>query len=78
MTHWEWSPLIHDAYRRNRKLFVPDAASALFGYSAVVENYTDPILGLLALHVRGVTTMICQMVIELECIQQVPRIQCQI
>jgi len=51
-TNWEWSPLIHDAYRRNRNLFVPDAASALFGYSTVVENYTNPIPGLLALHVR--------------------------
>jgi len=51
-TQWEWSPLIHDAFRRNRNLFVPNAKSDLFGYSTVPENYTDPIPGLLALHVR--------------------------
>jgi hypothetical protein len=51
-THWEWSPLIHDAYKRNRKLFVPNAQSTLLGYPTVPENYANPIPGLLALHVR--------------------------
>lgn len=44
--------MIHDAYRRNRKLFVPNVRSALLGYPTVPENYTDTIPGLLALHVR--------------------------
>ncbi|KAG1835005.1 hypothetical protein DFJ58DRAFT_821029 [Suillus subalutaceus] len=54
-THWGWSPLIHDAYRRNRHIFVPNAKSTFFeglSGSAVTENYTAPIPGLLALHVR--------------------------
>lgn len=54
-THWGWSPLIHDAYRRNRHIFVPGAKTSLFeGFSGstVAENYTEPIPGLLALHVR--------------------------
>jgi len=28
-THWEWSPLIHDAYKRNRHLFQPSKISFL-------------------------------------------------
>lgn len=54
-THWEWSPLIQDAYRRNRRVFVPNARSSLFEGltgSATAENYSNPIPGLLALHVR--------------------------
>jgi hypothetical protein len=54
-THWGWSPLIHDAYRRNRHIFVPNARSTLFsGFtgSTVAENYSATIPGLLALHVR--------------------------
>ncbi|KAG2040086.1 hypothetical protein BDR03DRAFT_950245 [Suillus americanus] len=46
LTHWRWSPLIHNAYRQNRHIF-----EGLSG-SAVTENYTAPIPGLLALHVR--------------------------
>ncbi|KAG2362207.1 hypothetical protein BDR07DRAFT_1451277 [Suillus spraguei] len=54
-THWDWSPLIHDAYRRNRHIFVPNAVSTFFQMlvgSTIPENYTNPIPGLLALHVR--------------------------
>lgn len=54
-THWGWSPLIHDAYKRNRRIFVPNARSSIFEGltgSAAAENYSNPIPGLLALHVR--------------------------
>ncbi|KAG1743088.1 hypothetical protein EDB19DRAFT_1700006 [Suillus lakei] len=54
-TQWGWSPLIHDAYRRNRHIFVPNAKPTLFdglSSSPAAENYTDTIPGLLALHVR--------------------------
>jgi hypothetical protein len=50
-TQWEWSPLIHDAYKRNRQLFVPES-SARSSHSGLVENYAESIPGLLALHVR--------------------------
>ncbi|KAG0698213.1 hypothetical protein DFH29DRAFT_983956 [Suillus ampliporus] len=54
-TQWGWSPLIHDAYRRNRHIFVPGVKPTLLGRllgSTPSENYSDPIPGLLALHVR--------------------------
>ncbi|KAH7924168.1 hypothetical protein BV22DRAFT_1067370 [Leucogyrophana mollusca] len=54
-THWGWSPLIHDAYQRNRHLFLPTPETSIAGRllsSPSEEDYTRPIPGLLALHVR--------------------------
>ncbi|KAH7910293.1 hypothetical protein BJ138DRAFT_1114221 [Hygrophoropsis aurantiaca] len=56
-THWGWSPLIHDAYQRNRHLFRPTTPLSVLdqmldSYPARDEDYTTPIPGLLALHIR--------------------------
>jgi hypothetical protein len=52
-TQWGWSPIIHDAFRRNRHLFQP-TSSGFFGGSIDPpdENMRAPIPGLLAIHVR--------------------------
>ncbi|KAH7902857.1 hypothetical protein BJ138DRAFT_1131576, partial [Hygrophoropsis aurantiaca] len=57
VTKWGWSPLIHDAYQRNRELFRPTAPLSVIdqmldSYPARDEDYTTPIPGLLALHIR--------------------------
>jgi hypothetical protein len=52
-THWEWSPLIHDAYERNRHLFQPSKIS-FFAWLFDLRKKEMPvsISGLLAIHVR--------------------------
>ncbi|KIJ11109.1 hypothetical protein PAXINDRAFT_164153 [Paxillus involutus ATCC 200175] len=51
--HWEWSPLIQDAYKTNRHLFQPTTSGLFAGLSgSETEDMTAPIPGLLALHVR--------------------------
>lgn len=52
-THWGWSPLIHDAYRKNRHLFEP-TETTFFGrlLNSQQETTANPIPGLLAIHVR--------------------------
>ncbi|KAF9219951.1 hypothetical protein BS17DRAFT_788339 [Gyrodon lividus] len=52
-THWGWSPLIHDAYRKNRHLFQPTKSGLFAGFFfPEKENMTAPIPGLLAIHIR--------------------------
>ena len=51
ITHWGWSPLVHDAFSRNRHLFEP---TTFFGglFDSEEENTSLAIPGLLAIHVR--------------------------
>jgi len=51
ITQWGWSPLVHDAFSRNRHLFEP---TTLLGglFDSQEENTSHVIPGLLAIHVR--------------------------
>ncbi|KAH0836500.1 hypothetical protein J3R83DRAFT_8137 [Lanmaoa asiatica] len=52
-THWGWSPLIHDAYRKNQHLFEPPKTTFFGGlFGSQEDGVTAPIPGLLAIHVR--------------------------
>ncbi|KAH7885775.1 hypothetical protein F5I97DRAFT_1875293 [Phlebopus sp. FC_14] len=51
-THWGWSPLIHDAYYRNRHLFRSKTIWEFIGIGTSREDPISPIPGLLALHIR--------------------------
>ncbi|KAG6329323.1 hypothetical protein ID866_9766 [Astraeus odoratus] len=48
---WDWSPLIHAAYRRNRHFFEQSGFSSTWN-SSVLEDLQPMIEGLLAIHVR--------------------------
>lgn len=52
-THWDWSPFIHDAFRKNRHVF-ESTKTTLFGglFDSQEETTADIIPGLLAIHVR--------------------------
>ena len=49
-THWGWSPLVHDAFSRNRHLFEPTFWGGIF--DSQEGNMSLAIPGLLAIHVR--------------------------
>ncbi|KAN0088727.1 hypothetical protein V8E55_005784 [Tylopilus felleus] len=52
-THWDWSPLVYDAFRRNRHLFEPTKATFLGGlFDSDGDDTSSPVPGLLAIHVR--------------------------
>ena len=52
-THWGWSPLVYDAFRRNRHLFEPTKETFLGGlFNSQEDNTSLAVPGLLAIHVR--------------------------
>ena len=48
VTHWGWSPIVYEAFRKNRHLFEPTTLQG----SPFKEDTTSAIPGLLAIHVR--------------------------
>lgn len=52
-THWGWSSLVRDAYKRNRHLFDPTRAKFFTGiFDSQEGTNPSPIPGLLAIHIR--------------------------
>lgn len=51
-THWGWSPIIHDAYEKNKHLFEPRSRFFARLFGSQEDTRTAPIPGLLAIHVR--------------------------